>query len=306
MSVRPCERMPHCAPTHKSANRFRLILRVSPMTQRRRGLGIRTAVGTMATRKHRFLLAKSIVAALVAVASVCLGWSQHGAAAEKAPECVVLLHGLARTAASMAVLDKALTGAGFTVVNVDYPSRKNRIERLAPMAMDLGIGECRNRRAGVIHFVTHSLGGILVRYHLAHHRLPELGRVVMLAPPNKGSEIADELRSVPGLRLLSGPAGPQLGTGKDSIPLKLGPPRYEVGVIAGTRSLNPVLSAIIPDVDDGKVSLENTKLEGMVDFIALPHTHTFMMRSSNVIRQTIHFLRQGRFDKAGAHSPDYP
>lgn len=250
----------------------------------------------MDVRKHRLLPVKSTIAALTAVASICLGWLQHEAA-EKPPECVVLLHGLARTAASMVVLDSALTRAGFTVANVGYPSRKHPIERLAPMAMELGIGECRGRGAGVIHFVTHSLGGILVRYYLDDHRLPELGRVVMLAPPNKGSEIADELGGVPGLRVLSGPAGLQLGTGKDSIPLKLGPPRFEVGVIAGTRSINPILSAIIPESDDGKVAVENTKLEGMVDFLALPHTHTFMMRSSNVIRQTIHFLRDGSFDR---------
>jgi len=199
----------------------------------------------------------------------------------------------------MVVLDSALTRAGFTVANVGYPSRKHPIERLAPMAMELGIGECRGRNARVIHFVTHSLGGILVRYYLADHRLPELGRVVMLAPPNKGSELADELAGVPGLGLLNGPAGLQLGTGEDSVPLKLGPARFELGVIAGTRSINPILSAIIPESDDGKVAVEKTKLEGMMDFIALPHTHTFMMRSSSVIRQTIHFLRNGRFDNTG-------
>ena len=251
------------------------------------------------TRKHRFGLARSTVAALAGAVLIYLG-SFHHEAVGKPLECVVLLHGLARTAASMAVLDKPLTGAGFTVVNVGYPSRKHPIEKLAPMAMEHGIKECRRRDARVIHFVTHSLGGILVRYYLADHRLPELGRVVMLAPPNKGSEIANELGSVPGLGSLGGPAGLQLGTGKDSIPLKLGPPWYEVGVIAGTRSINPIFSAIIPEIDDGKVSVENAKLEGMVDFVALPHTHTFIMRSSDVIRQTVHFLRNGRFDRTSS------
>lgn len=252
----------------------------------------------MATRKHHSLLVRATVAALATAAPIYLGWLQDEAAG-RPPECVVLLHGLGRTAASMTVLDKALTKAGFTVANIAYPSRKHPIERLAPMAMELGIGECRGRNAGVIHFVTHSMGGILVRYYLADQRLPDMGRVVMLAPPNKGSEIADEIGAVPGIRLLGGPAGLQLGTGKDSVPLKLGPPRFELGVIAGTRSLNPILSGLIPDVDDGKVSVENTKLEGMVDFLTLPHSHTFMMRSSSVIRQTIHFLRNGRFDKTG-------
>ncbi len=218
-----------------------------------------------------------------------------------APECVVLLHGLARTAASMARLEEALTDAGFAVANIDYPSRKHAIEQLAPLAMEKGLAACRSRRAETVHVVTHSLGGILVRYYLAEHDLPEhhlpkLGRVVMLGPPNRGSQVVDKLAWIPGFGLWNGPAGFQLGTGEDSLPRQLGPARFTVGVIAGTRSLNPVFSRFLPGPDDGKVALESTKLEGMQDFLALPHTHTFMMRSAGVIRQTIFFLRNGRFD----------
>ena len=226
------------------------------------------------------------------------------AAAERvgqAPECVVLLHGLARTAASMARLEEALTDAGFAVANIDYPSRKHAIEQLAPLAMEKGIAACRSQRAETVHVVTHSLGGILVRYYLAEHdlaehHLPKLGRVVMLGPPNRGSQVVDKLAWVPGFGLWNGPAGFQLGTGEDSLPRQLGPARFAVGVIAGTRSLNPVFSRLLPGPDDGKVALESTKLEGMQDFLALPHTHTFMMRSAEVIRQTIFFLNNGRFD----------
>jgi len=219
----------------------------------------------------------------------------------QAPECVVLLHGLARTAASMARLEEALTDAGFAAVNIDYPSRKHAIQQLAPLAMEKGIAACRSRRAETVHVVTHSLGGILVRYYLAEHDLPEhhlpkLGRVVMLGPPNRGSQVVDKLAWIPGFGLWNGPAGLQLGTGEDSLPRQLGPARFAVGVIAGTRSLNPVFSRFLRGPDDGKVALESTKLEGMQDFLALPHTHTFMMRSVEVIRQTIFFLRNGRFD----------
>ncbi len=219
----------------------------------------------------------------------------------QAPDCVVLLHGLARTAASMARLEEALTEAGFAVANIDYPSRKHAIKQLAPLAMEKGLAACRSRRAETVHVVTHSLGGILVRYYLAEHDLaehdlPELGRVVMLGPPNRGSQVVDKLAWVPGFGVWNGPAGFQLGTGKDSLPRQLGPARFAVGVIAGTRSLNPVFSRFLPGPDDGKVALESTKLAGMQDFLALPHTHTFMMRSTEVIRQTIFFLRNGRFD----------
>ena len=224
----------------------------------------------------------------------------------QAPECVVLLHGLARTAASMARLEEALTDAGFAVANIDYPSRKYAVQQLAPMAMEKGLAACRSRRAETVHVVTHSLGGILVRYylaehdlaehHLPEHHLPKLGRVVMLGPPNRGSQVVDKLAWVPGFGVWNGPAGFQLGTGEDSLPRQLGPARFAVGVIAGTRSLNPVFSRFLPGPDDGKVALESTKLAGMQDFLALPHTHTFMMRSTEVIRQTIFFLRNGRFD----------
>lgn len=214
----------------------------------------------------------------------------------QAPDCVVLLHGLARTAASMARLEEALTDAGFAVANIDYPSRKHTIEQLAPLAMEKGLAACRSRRAETVHVVTHSLGGILVRYYLAEHHLPELGRVVMLGPPNRGSQVVDKLSALPGFGVWNGPAGFQLGTGEDSLPRQLGPARFAVGVIAGTRSLNPVFSRFLPGPDDGKVALESTKLEGMQDFLVLPHTHTFMMRSAEVIRQTIFFLRNGRFD----------
>ena len=217
----------------------------------------------------------------------------------QAPDCVVLLHGLARTSASMARLEEALTDAGFAVANIDYPSRKHPVEQLAPLAMEEGLAACRSRRAETVHVVTHSLGGILVRYYLAEHHWPELGRVVMLGPPNRGSQVVDKLAWVPGFGLWNGPAGFQLGTGEASLPRQLGPARFAVGVIAGTRSLNPVFSRFLPGPDDGKVALESTKLEGMQDFLALPHTHTFMMRSAEVIRQTIFFLRNGRFDHTG-------
>lgn len=217
-------------------------------------------------------------------------------------ECVVLLHGLVRTADSMDELEEALSDSGYHVVNIGYPSREETIDRLSAMAVEEGIAGCDQASVETIHFVTHSLGGILVRYYLADNSIAKLGRVVMLAPPNQGSEVVDEWHGVPGYEWLNGPAGQQLGTGEGSVPRSLGAVDFPLGVIAGTRSINPILSQSLPNPDDGKVSVENTRVEGMTDFIEMPYTHTFMMGAEPVIRQVQHFLRSGRF----SHNSDLP
>jgi len=209
-------------------------------------------------------------------------------------DCVVLLHGMARTAASMETLAGAIAEAGFQVSNIGYPSRSHPIEDLAPVAIHSGMAECP--KTDKVHFVTHSLGGILVRYFLEHNPLPRLGRVVMLAPPNQGSEVVDNIRDLPGFKLLNGPAGRQLGTDDASIPRQLGPVKFELGVIAGSDTVNPLLSLYLPNPDDGKVSVASTRVEGMNDFIVLPYTHTFMMEAAEVATQTILFLKTGAFE----------
>lgn len=234
----------------------------------------------------------------VAVLFICfvLPAGTAAAAVSASNECVVLLHGLARTSGAMKPLVKPLQAAGYRVVNVDYPSRTDTVENLAPLAVrDLGIGQCAG--AETVHFITHSLGGILVRYYLQHNTLERLGNVVMMAPPNQGSQVVDKLKNVPGFQLLNGPAGMQLGTDANSIPSQLGPVGFTLGVIAGTRTFNPILSQYLPNPDDGKVSLENTKVEGMDDFIVFHHTHTFMMRAEDVIQQALYFLKHQEFDR---------
>ena len=162
-----------------------------------------------------------------------------------AGECVIFLHGMARTASSMESAAETFKTRGYAVSNLDYPSRYHQIEELAPLAVEAGLADCPAESA--IHFVTHSLGGILVRYYLETNSIPNLGRVVMLAPPNKGSHVVDNYRSIPGFEMLNGPAGLQLGTDAQSIPSQLGPVDYEVGVIAGTETFNPILSQFLPN-----------------------------------------------------------
>ncbi|MCG8426297.1 MAG: alpha/beta hydrolase [Chromatiales bacterium] len=213
----------------------------------------------------------------------------------EAEECVVLLHGLARSNHSLSTIESTLHDAGYHTVNQNYPSTKHNIEKLAKEAITEALGKCPLESK--IHFVTHSLGGILVRQYLTAYTIDHLGRIVMLGPPNKGSQVVDKLKNFPGFKLINGPAGMQLGTGELSVPNQLGPANFEVGIIAGARSINLILSTMLPDQDDGKVTLENTKLEGMSDHIALPVIHTFMMKNSNVIDQIIHFLKHGVFDR---------
>jgi pimeloyl-ACP methyl ester carboxylesterase len=223
-----------------------------------------------------------------------------------ASECVVLLHGLARTSYSMKPLAKALMAEGYEVANIDYPSRKKPIEELAEIAIPQGLTACRNSGASPVNFVTHSLGGILVRQYYSRHASGSVKRVVMLGPPNQGSEVVDNLKNVPGFKLLNGPAGRQLGTDDNSLPNRLGPVNFELGVIAGTKSFNLILSNYLPNPDDGKVSVDRTKVDGMCSFAALPATHTFMMKNGEVIKEVIHFLREGRFTSPQALMVDCP
>lgn len=221
------------------------------------------------------------------------GWLGLLASPPALADCVVLLHGLLRSSAAMEPLAKAFEARDYKVVNIDYPSRSETIEKLAPAAVNAGLAECGQESP--IHFVGHSLGGILVRYYLAEHTIDHLGRVVMLAPPNQGSEVIDNLGGFPGFYKINGPAAAQLGTDEASVPLRLGAVDFETGVIAGSRTINPVLSQYLPNPDDGKVSVESARVEGMADFLVVPHSHPFIMRRATVIRQTIHFIENGKF-----------
>lgn len=213
-------------------------------------------------------------------------------------DCVVLLHGLNRSWRTMGKMAESLQEGGFSTANVDYPSSTSTIEELAPLVVNEGLGKCRQAGATTIHFVTHSLGGILVRYAQSQEPIPDLGRVVMLGPPNQGSEVIDKTKNWPGIEILSGEAGLELGTDADSIPSQLGPVDFELGVIAGTGTTNPFMSALmLPDEDDGKVTVARTKVEGMDDFIVVSDSHFAMMKSDSIIEATMRFLRTGSFEE---------
>lgn len=222
----------------------------------------------------------------------------------QAKECVILLHGLARTSASMTDLQGELMTAGFAVVKIDYPSRTRTVEELNGPALERGLKRCRDQAASVVHVVTHSMGGILFRQYVANNGAEQFARTVMLAPPNNGSEVVDALQDMPGFRWLNGPAGLQLGTGSNSLPLTLGPATNDVAVIAGTFSINLVLSTYLPDPDDGKVSVESTRLKGMCAHLQVDVSHPYIMQDEKVMSEVISYLQKGRFIDKNAEYPD--
>ena len=190
----------------------------------------------------------------------------------------------------------ALERAGFATLNLDYASRRKPLEGLAE-DIDPAIQHFVDRVDGSIHFVCHSMGGLLARVYIARHRPKHLGRVVMLGTPNSGSEIADRLKNIGVYRAFFGPAGQQLGTQRDAAIEALFPPvDYPVGIIAGNRSIYPIASRFLPRPHDGRVSIANTKLEGMADHVVVAASHPWLVRNSVAIAQTIAFLREGKFN----------
>ncbi|TVP77077.1 MAG: alpha/beta fold hydrolase [Puniceicoccaceae bacterium] len=206
-------------------------------------------------------------------------------------EHVILLHGLCRTPRSMRGMQRALQKEGYVVHNLGYDSRHHTIPVLAEQVAH----EVRKvtEAATRVHFVTHSMGGILVRQMEATQPLETLGRVVMLSPPNHGSEVVDRIGHSWIFDRVNGPAGQQLGTAPDSFVNQLGPVHFECGVLTGDRSLNWINSCMIHGPNDGKVSVASARIEGMQSFKVAHATHTFMTSNRAVIADTIQFLKTG-------------
>lgn len=212
-------------------------------------------------------------------------------------ECVILLHGLGRTHHSMYSLEDMLKRKNYVVINEDYPSTKKSIESLADQYIPLMIDQCLIKHLDRINFVTHSMGAIILRKYLQDHKISQLSRIVMLGPPNHGSQLADLLHNNWLFKLFTGPAGQELTTNKTSVPNTLNNfnHQYQIGVIAGTFSLTPFNHFIFHEENDGKVAVSSTKMNIMKDFIVLPVGHTFMMNNSLVQKQILNFLNDGKF-----------
>ena len=209
-------------------------------------------------------------------------------------DTIVFLHGLGRTWLSMAWLAAQARRRGYFVVNHGYRSRRHSIEEHAEqLRILIRAIHC----TGDIHFITHSLGGIIVRAMLADRgtRPDCLGRVVMLSPPNQGSELADLLSGNPIFHAVLGPSAGELGTGESSTPNRLGPVDFDLGVITGDRTLLPWSRRIFPGPGDGRVTVERAQVRGMRDFLVVQRSHAFIMYGADVAEAAFHFLEHGRF-----------
>jgi pimeloyl-ACP methyl ester carboxylesterase len=211
---------------------------------------------------------------------------------------VVLLHGIGRPSRSFGKMQGAIEACGFTTLNIGYASRRKPLQALAD-DIEPAVGRFADGIEGSIHFVGHSMGGLLARVYLARYRPARLGRVVMLGTPNGGSEIADLLKNFLPYRAFFGPAGQQLVTQRDAAMNRvLARIDYPVGIIAGNRSIYPISSAfVLPKPNDGRVSVHSTRLDGMTDHIVVGASHPWLVRNASAIEQTIAFLRDGRFNR---------
>jgi pimeloyl-ACP methyl ester carboxylesterase len=207
---------------------------------------------------------------------------------------VVLLHGIARTSASMKSLERALRASGFATLNIDYASRRKPITAFAD---DIHPEVARfAERDAPLHFVAHSMGGLVTRTYIAKYRPDRLAGVVMLGTPNGGSEVADLISRYRLYSAFYGPAGLELTTTSTPRPDALPPVDYPVGVIAGNRFIDPVAGLfVLPKPNDGRVSVQSTMVAGMADHIVVKASHTGLPRHAAAIEQTIAFLRDGRF-----------
>ena len=213
-------------------------------------------------------------------------------------ETVILLHGITRSNLDMLMLKNRLSAEGYHCLNMQYPSTKHPIGDLSTMVHKALEREDRYTGADKVHFVGHSMGGLITRTYLTTYKdeIPaeKMGRVVMLGTPNGGSEVADFLHENPLYQWVFGPAGQELTTkaqNKDSTSL----PWYDLGIIAGTQNWLHPFNFCINEPNDGCVSVSSTRLKGMKDHIILPVMHGLMSWTGSVNDQALHFLQKGSF-----------
>lgn len=213
-------------------------------------------------------------------------------------ETVILLHGIGHTSWNMRHVERALKDHGYRTLNITYPSCKMAIGDLAVFVAKVLKQESVWQYTSKVHFVTHSMGGLVTQRYLEDFRadipVDKLGRVVMIAPPQKGSEVADFLQNLPPYKWVFGPAGQELTTTiRNSCKIR---PYYELGIIAGDKGWPYFIAHFLfSDRHDGRVAVEKTKINEMKSHIVIPCTHGFISWEDITHRQVINFLVKGLF-----------
>lgn len=193
----------------------------------------------------------------------------------------------------MKKLETYLSEKGYNVFNFDYPSTQQNLETLTNFLLDKIKRDVPPNDK--IHFVGYSMGGLLIRSFLSKYRPEKLGCVVQLASPNHGSEFADFFKDNYFYKTFFGPAGQQLITNQDAIQSLFGKIDYDLGIIAGNFSMDPLSFFLIKGKNDGKVSVKSTFLPGMADHIVVKSSHLFFPKNKTVHTQTAYFLEHGCF-----------
>ncbi len=284
--------LPNCPPTSRPNDHAASPNAGSPAaTSRRRGASLG------AGRWQRALAAIVVGVPLALGLGGCLATASAkgdlAAAGVESREQVVVIHGLGRSRMAMWPLARRLEAAGYEVRLVGYDSLGSTAEQaLADVAAQ--IDACCTASRSPVHFVGHSLGGLLIRAYLADHPLPRLGRVVMLGTPNQGTPVVDRNHDAWWMQL-AGPLANSLGTGPGSFARTLPAPTYPVGVIAGQVSGGTGAMVKLTEPNDGLVPVASTRLNGMQDFVVLDVGHSMMRHDEAVAQRTIAFLRDGRF-----------
>lgn len=256
---------------------------------------------------HKLCSARGLLYVLVGVLFLVL-WSMPGEAFStyKMPkvekfmqaaqgDTVVLLHGILRTHHHMNRLASALRKDDYIVLNLDYPSRKKNIEDIVEHVFR----EIEEKASPdkPIHLVGFSLGALIIRGLIKQYPELSYGRLVLLAPPNEGSEVADYWKDSLLFQKVFGPAGQQLVTDQEEFKHLLidSLEDFEAGIIAGNRTVDPFSSGMLPGPNDGKVTIESTHLAGVQEHIVVSATHMFFPKNRTVIDNTRHFLATGKF-----------
>ncbi len=210
-------------------------------------------------------------------------------------EYVVLLHGIFKSSRQMNKMAKYLTKDCYKVINISYPSTKKSLSEIADQVWQEVKTKTADDKNSKIHFVGYSMGGLVTRATLNKYKPKNIGRVVLIATPNHGSEVADFFDGLWLYDKIAGPAGHELITNQEDFKNVLGSPYYEVGVLAGNFSIDLLSSLLIEGDDDGKVSLESAKVENMTAYKVISASHFSIARKKITILETMHFLKHGKF-----------